>query len=223
MWQAQQPRNELDDWVVAALCTFNRVVLLLIFIAIVCGLCAGSAYAQVPDAAHQYRQQYSRIVRSEWGLNGPVASLAAQISQESQWDCRAVSRVGARGCAQFMPTTATWIGEVDSRLKAGDLSSPTWAFRAQAVYMKWLHDRVKGSAPCEQMAFAMSAYNGGLGWVYRRQKISSRPGVCLGATCDINPGVTPASQHENARYPQRILRELEPRYVNAGWGVGSCS
>lgn len=215
--------NDFDEWVAAALCGFNRFVLALVVIAIIAGLAAGSANAQIPDGARGYRQMYGRIVRSEWGLNAPVASLAAQIHQESQWDCRAVSRVGARGCAQFMPTTANWLGEVDTRLKAADLHSPQWGFRAQAVYMKWLHDRLKGPAPCEQMAFAMSAYNGGLGWVYRRQKLSSRPSVCLGATCDINPGISPANQKENAHYPQRILRELEPRYIQAGWGVGSCS
>jgi soluble lytic murein transglycosylase-like protein len=147
---------------------------LILLIVVVC--CAAlDTNAQIPDGAARYRHDYARIVRSEWGLSAPVASLAAQIHQESGWDCRAVSRVGARGCAQFMPTTAAWIGDVDHSLKAGDLHSPAWAFRAQAVYMKWLHARIKASDECNQMAFAMAAYNGGLGYVYRRQKVSRVP------------------------------------------------
>lgn len=178
--------------------------------------------SQIPPAAARYRMDYARIVRSEWGLAAPVASLAAQIHQESQWDCTAVSRVGARGCAQFMPTTAAWIGDVDHSLREGDVFSPKWAFRSQAVYMKWLAERVKADAPCERMAFALSAYNGGLGYVFKRQKVATYPGRCMGYTCEINPGITQANQRENQHYPLRILRELEPRYVNAGWGVGSC-
>lgn len=202
---------------------FFHVVWALGLIAVVALMVVAPSYAaEVPPPAHAFKNQYTRIVRSEWGLSAPVASLAAQIHQESGWNCRAVSRVGARGCAQFMPTTAAWIGDVDHALSDGDVFSPSWAFRAQAVYVKWLHDRVKGPAPCERMAFALSAYNGGLGWVYRRQKMSTSPLQCFGATCDINPGVAPASQQENAQYPRRILLSIAPLYYAAGWGEQSC-
>jgi soluble lytic murein transglycosylase-like protein len=182
-----------------------------------------TCWAQVPDQARSFKREYTAIARSEWGLLAPVASLAAQIHQESGWNCKAVSFAGARGCAQFMPATAKWIGDVDHRLAAGDVYSPAWGFRAQAVYMKWLHDRVKADTPCERMAFALAAYNGGLGYVYRRQKVSNAPGRCFQSTCDINPGIAPASQRENAAYPRRILLGLEPRYMNAGWGEGVCA
>ena len=207
-----------DNWFVHFVMTL--IVLAVVAIGVL-GV-APHANAQVPPAAAIYKREYVRIVRSEWGLWAPVATFAGQIHQESAWNCRAVSRVGARGCAQFMPTTAVWIGDVDHGLREGDVHSPAWAFRAQAVYMKWLHARIKASDQCEHMAFALSAYNGGLGYVQKRQKLSARPGVCLGATCSINPGITPANQRENAHYPHRILRELEPRYEAAGWGIGSC-
>lgn len=193
------------------------VVLLIAFVWL-----ARDSRADVADRARAYEREYLRVVRSEWGLAAPTASLAAQIQAESDWNCRVVSPVGARGCAQFMPMTAAWLGEYDTDLRDGDLESPAWAFRAQAVYMRWLHDRVKGSAPCDRMAFALSAYNGGLGYVYKRQARSSAPGRCFDATCEINPGISPASQRENARYPRRVLLELEPLYKRAGWGIGSC-
>jgi hypothetical protein len=72
------------------------------------------------------------------------------------------------------------------------------------------------------LAFSLSAYNGGLGWVNRRKAASARPGVCFDATCDINPGIHPANQRENREYPRRILLELEPRYAAVGFGTGSC-
>ena len=185
-------------------------------------LMSKDAYAQIPREAETYRREYIRVCRSEWGLDAPCASLAAQIHQESGWNCQAVSRVGAAGCAQFMPATARWIGEVDRSLAGTDVFSPSWAFRAQSVYMKWLHDRVKGSVPCERMGFAMQAYNSGLGWVYKRQKMHTTPLVCFDAACTVNPGVHPANQREAEEYPVRILKRLEPRYEAAGWGLGSC-
>ena len=204
---------------------FLRVVLELVAGLVALGLLANSCQAAIamPGEAWRFKHEYTRIVRSEWGLDAPIAALAAQIHQESGWNCRAVSPVGARGCAQFMPTTAAWIGDVRHELRGGDVFSPAWAFRAQATYMQWLSARIKASDGCQRMAFALAAYNGGLGYVYRRQKISPRPGVCLDATCEINPGIAAASQRENAEYPRRILRALEPLYVAAQWGGGACS
>lgn len=190
------------------------------FYAVALALIQAQVWGQIPHDAERYKRQYVRIIRAEWGLDAPIASFAAQVHQESSWNCNAVSRVGARSCTQFMPTTANWIQEVRPDLKSDELYSPAWAFRAQAVYMRWLHDRVKGPAPCERMAFALQAYNSGLGWVYRRQKLSPDPRRCFGVTCTINPGVLPANQREAEDYPVRILLRLEPRYK--AWGPGSC-
>lgn len=206
-----------------ALNGFLRLICWIVFACISLGALAVScAYAEVPDGALAYRRDYVRIVRSVWGLDAPVAALAAQIQQESSWNCRAVSRVGAKGCAQFMPATALWIGDVDHSLREGDVYSPAWAFRAQATYMQWLHARIKASDGCNRVAFALAAYNGGLGYVYRRQKLSKRPNVCFDETCEINPGIAAANQRENAEYPKRI-RRLEQAYDTIRWGARACS
>lgn len=175
-----------------------------------------------PVKGTQYQRLYTRIATQSWGgLDAPVASLAAQIHQESGWDCMAVSRVGARGCAQFMPSTAKWIAGFSPTLASGLVNDPAWAFEAQVRYMRWLYDRVQGTPPCERMAFAAAGYNGGLAYVYKRQKASRAPLRCFDATCDINPGITEANQRENAAYPRRILRVLEPQYRS--WGRGICA
>ena len=91
---------------------------------------------------------------------------------------------------------------------------------AQSVYLRELRGLVSNTRnESERMAFALSAYNGGLGHVRRRQALSPDPGRCLGLTCDIRPpGVSAANQAENRAYPRRILLVLMPRYHAAGWG-----
>ena len=66
------------------------------------------AQVQPPQAAARYKLTLLREAHSQWGLDAPVAAFAAQVHQESGWRADAVSRVGARGLAQFMPATARW-------------------------------------------------------------------------------------------------------------------
>lgn len=175
----------------------------------------------IPRQAEAHRLTLKREAHRIWGLDAPVATFAAQVHQESRWREDARSPVGAQGLAQFMPSTATWIGGIYPGLADRAPANPTWALRALVSYDQWLAQRIKAESPCEQMAFALSAYNGGLGWVYKRQKLSATPARCMGATCEINPGITPASQRENAHYPKVILTKFEPMYQ--AWGKGVCS
>lgn len=179
-----------------------------------------SAQAQVPQAAQAYKGLLKRNAHMLWGLDAPVATFAAQVHQESRWRPDARSPVGALGLAQFMPATAAWMGDVDPELRGAQSLNPTWALRALVRYDLWLWQRIKADDDCQRMAFTLSAYNGGLGWVYKRQRLGTEPGVCLGATCRINPGVSAASQRENEHYPEVILQRYEPLY--ASWGPGSC-
>lgn len=184
---------------------------------------AGTARAQIPTDAQPWRAPLTAFAIGAWGPDAPVASFAAQIHQESAWRPSAKSPVGAVGLSQFMPATASWMGKVfPSELADADPTNPLWSLRALVKYDRWLYDRIPADARCERMAFALSAYNGGAGWVYRRQKLSHRPGRCLEDTCEINPGIGMANQRENAAYPKRILRGYEARYVRAGWGQGAC-
>ncbi len=176
----------------------------------------------VPRAAQQYLLPLRREAQRVWGLSAPVATFAAQIHQESRWNASARSPVGALGLTQFMPATARWIGSTDAALASPAPLNPTWAIRALVQYDFWLAQRIKAQDDCQRMAFVLASYNGGLGWVYKRQARSSTPGVCLGATCNINPGITAASQAENAHYPAVILQRFEPLYEAARWGAGSC-
>lgn len=188
-------------------------------------LAAPSASAQGPGLqphreALQHKATLRRNAQMLWGLDAPVATFAAQIHQESRWRLDARSPVGALGLAQFMPTTAAWMGQIDPELRGPAPLNPTWALRAVVSYDRWLWQRIKADSPCERMAYTLAAYNGGLGWVYKRQGLSANPGQCLALSCEINPGISPASQRENAHYPVVILQRLEPLYET--WGPGSC-
>lgn len=184
--------------------------------------CISVVLAQaIPRDALRHQLTLKREAQHAWGLGAPVATFAAQVHQESRWRETARSPVGAVGLAQFMPATSQWIGGLYASLGERAPTNPVWALRALVTYDKWLLERIKAADDCERMAFALSAYNGGLGWVYKRQKLSQAPGVCLGHTCQINPGVTASSQAENAHYPEVILRKYEPLYSR--WGHGSCA
>lgn len=221
----QRPADEFER----SMRGLSRSLLTWLVIALVGPFCAGAlillfapaAKAQTaPAAAQRYEGLLKRNAQMMWGLQAPVATFAAQIHQESRWRPDAKSPVGAEGLAQFMPTTADWIGGVYADLGERTPRNPTWAIRALVSYDRWLWDRITADDACQRMAYTLSAYNGGLGWVYKRQRLSATPGVCLSATCQINPGVSAASQRENAHYPVVIIQQHQPLYAH--WGPGVC-
>ncbi|MBN3250543.1 transglycosylase SLT domain-containing protein [Pectobacterium brasiliense] len=199
-------------------------LLLLLFILLLVGALDSDA-AQPPAVAQQYRNDLIRNARLDWGLNAPVADFAAQLHQESGWNSRAVSPVGAQGLAQFMPATATWISGIMPELKANQPFNPAWSIRALTGYDRWIWQRVTAADDCQRMAMTLSGYNGGLGWVQRDQKLAAQHGLnrqrWFGHVATVNAGRSAANWRENRHYPQRILQELAPRYLT--WGGRSCA
>ena len=190
---------------------------------LVCALLALAlpVQAQVPQAAQPYRALLVRTAHAVWGLDAPVAVLAAQIHQESGWHPQAVSRVGAQGLAQVMPATATWIAGVDPALAARQPFSPAWALRALVTYDRWLYERTPARyAPKDRMWVALRGYNGGLGHWQAEAAASgaARPTrVQVDAACG-RAKRAPVHCRENLDYPHRILVVIQPRY--AAWGPG---
>jgi len=186
------------------------------------------AHAQIPSTANGYQRELTRIVQQEWGMNGRVAVHAAQIHQESAWRANVDSPVGAQGLSQFMPSTSAWIAEIYPDLGAAAPYSPGWAMRAQTRYNRWHWQRLSSAADqCQRWAMALSAYNGGLGWVYRDQKLARAagdpPGVWFGSVEKYTNRASWALR-ENRHYVRHILLTLTPRYTRAGWQGGApCS
>ncbi|MBG6244774.1 lytic murein transglycosylase [Candidatus Symbiopectobacterium sp. 'North America'] len=199
-------------------------LLLLLFILLLVGALDSDA-AQPPAAAQQYRSELIRNARLDCGLNAPVADFAAQLHQESGWDPRAVSPVGAQGLAQFMRATATWISDLMPELKTSQPFNPAWSIRALTRYDLWIWQRITAADDCQRMAMTLSGYNGGLGWVQRDQTLAAQRGLdrqrWFGHVATGNAGRSAANWRENRHYPQRILLALAPRYLT--WGGRSCA
>lgn len=196
------------------------VVCLLVLLWVVLG--PSEAHAQVPAAAHAHRATLTRAAHSQWGLNAPIAALAAQVHQESGWQPQAVSRVGAAGMAQFMPGTAKWWCGLNGLEPAQcQPTNPTWALRALVGYDKWLFERTPTRySAYDRMHVALRAYNGGLGhW----QAEAKATGLRTPSREQVDAVCGAARRHhshcpENLGYPHRILVVLQPRY--AAWGPG---
>lgn len=182
---------------------------------------------QIPGAAYGYRRDMERSAWRVFGPGAPVATLAAQIHQESGWKEQAVSWVGARGLAQFMPSTAEDMARLHPQSCApADPFSPSWAFRCRDLYLRGLLRAVRTPAlpECGAWSFALRAYNGGLGWVRRDRALAAARGIdpddwaAVGA---VNAGRRPDAHRENKEYPERIHR-IALRYERAGWGGVVC-
>ncbi len=186
-------------------------------------LLIGWAVAAVPPAAEQYRRDLVRAAHSAWGLDAPIATLAAQVHAESAWRPRAVSWAGARGLAQFMPSTAAGLARQYTELRPANAFDPRWSLRAQATLMRDLRRQSEPAAgECHLHALAAASYNQGPAWTRRQRDASPTPLRWFGATEAINPGKRHAAWVETHGYVRRILIDLEPVYVAAAWGRGVC-
>lgn len=179
------------------------------------------AQAQVPQHAVRYRLELVRVAHAQWGLNAPVAALAAQVHQESGWRADAVSRVGAQGMAQFMPATSRWWCGRERQAPADCLPlNPTWALRAMVGYDKFLYDRTPARlARYDRLWLALRGYNGGEGHWRAEARTTGR---ALPTRAQIDAACGAARRHpvhcaENLGYPRRILVVLQPRY--RAWGT----
>lgn len=147
----------------------KKIILLLLCCFIVPNLVQAK---NIPSLAIKYKAELIRSARYEWGLNAPVAVFAAQIHTESNWNTNAKSPVGAIGLSQFMPKTADWLPQVMPQIKKANPYNPEWSIRALCAYNHYLYKKLQGNTEYERMAFTLSAYNGGIGWVIKDKKKS---------------------------------------------------
>ncbi len=183
---------------------------------------ACAAEPTIPAAALRHRATLVRAAHFEWGLNAPVATLAAQVHVESGWREGLTSPVGARGLTQFMPRTEKWFGGLRPDLGRPDALNPAWAIRAMCAYDRWLYERATANTPCDRMAKALGWYNGGEGWGRKDETLAVRQGLDPGSWDDlvkVNAGRSKAAKHENILYVERN-RKLEPLYIRGNWGPG---
>lgn len=148
--------------------TVTRRIAAIILYLCVLVLLAGLPLALRADNAELYRGQIVRETQFRFGIPAPAPVIAGQVYQESHFNPLARSPVGAQGLMQFMPATAQW-SETVNHWGTVDPFNPAWSIRAGVWYDRFLYDRVRLYATeCDRWLFALSGYNGGLGYVYKR-------------------------------------------------------
>lgn len=191
--------------------------LLFLALSVLCNCCA---LATTLQSSTRFRLSLEREAVAQFGLDAPVARLAAQIHAESAWEPTAQSPY-AQGLAQFTPPTAQWLPTVCPSVGEPDPWDPAWSLRAIACYDAWLYERVPESASeCERWAFVLSSYNGGLRWLMRDRIRASAKGADPArwfSHVERHSTRSPAAMAENRGYVARILKRLEPAYIAAGW------
>ena len=102
--------------------------------------------------------------------------------------------------------------------------NPDWALRALVRYNRFNYERITARTECDRMAFMLSAYNGGLGWVQRDKRKAKAQGldplIYWQNVELVNSGRSRANFAENRGYPKRIIYRWQPLYIN--WGIPQC-
>jgi hypothetical protein len=103
---------------------------------------------------------YDPYIREAVALHGVDEQLVRAVIQvESEFDARAVSRAGARGLMQIMPSTAV-------RLGVADLFDPRQNILGGVKYLRMLLDMFQGD-----VSLAVAGYNAGERAVMRHQGV----------------------------------------------------
>ena len=203
-------------------------VLALLWGVVGAALFSAAAHGAVPEACRKYEREITRQAHNTFGIvDAPIAMLGAQMQQESSCNPKAKSPF-ASGLTQFTPGTAADLAaRYPTQLGAADPLNEQWAIAAQALYMRDLMAATPGATACDTMAFGLSGYNGGAGWLARDRAVCARTSPCDADRWFDNVANTPdkrrAPQYiaENRGYPQRILLVLMPDYVRADYPGGS--
>ncbi|MDM7324748.1 MAG: transglycosylase SLT domain-containing protein, partial [Thermus sp.] len=110
-----------------------------------------------------YREWVEGYARKE-GLDPNL--LYALLHVESRFDPLARSPTGALGLGQFLRSTWADVARMLGEAPADPLD-PEASIRYAARYLRWLMERCATYEGLEQLACAVTAYNGGIGYTLR--------------------------------------------------------
>jgi membrane-bound lytic murein transglycosylase F len=145
--------------------------------------------------------------------------ILAQMYQESRFDPKRKSWVGALGLLQVMPRTARAHGFEDR-----DLSDPETGIEAGIVYLDWLRERFPSELDVrDRIWFALASYNAGLGHVRDARSLARKKGwnpdkwfgnVDQAMLLLSKPEYHKKSKHGyvRGREPVRYVRDIHNRY-----------
>jgi membrane-bound lytic murein transglycosylase F len=134
--------------------------------------------------------------------------LGSQMFQESRFDPKAKSWVGARGLMQLMPATARQFG-----VRA--ITNPTQNLEGGVRYLLWLEKfwSKRLSDPGERLKFMLASYNAGAGHVEDAQRLAEKHGDDAKKWADVSYWLLQLSKQEYYADPVvrfGFCRGLEP-------------
>jgi soluble lytic murein transglycosylase len=142
-----------------------------------------------------YPLDYEDTIRAAAAANGlPAHLVAGIIRQESAFDPRATSPVGARGLMQLMPATASEMADrLDASYPADGLYDPELSIRLGSAYLAQLIKMFDGN-----VELALAGYNGGPNRILRMWNEA-------GPTPELDDFVENMDLDESRDYVKRIL------------------
>ena len=131
---------------------------------------AGQAGAQ-SAVTDRYDDAFRKYTKRFFGPAFDWRIFKAQSMTESNLNPDAVSRVGARGLMQLMPSTFEDIRTRNPEL--GQINDPEWNIAAGIYYNRQLWRQWQsGVAEAERKPFMFGSYNAGRGTILRAQKVA---------------------------------------------------
>lgn len=180
----------------------GRFIGLCALVGMLAGCAPAAAGTVMPD---KYDRHIHRAVDAYWTDYPRFAAAKAQLFAESRLDPAAVSPVGARGVAQFMP--ATW-DEVTRQLRLGQVSPVSdVAIDAYAYYMAKLRQGWRqGREPADRQPLAQASYNAGVGNIIKAQRVCGGARLWAGIAPCLSEVTGAAHSRETLTYVDRIAR-----------------
>lgn len=136
-----------------------------VLLGLITALCSSELHNTKYDKQIQSAVTYYWIDFPKWKY------YKAQLYQESLLDSKATSHVGAKGLAQFMPST--WL-DMQRELRIPKWVTPyipSYSIKAGAYYMRKLRNSWTWNRPIEERHYlALASYNAGLGNILKAQK-----------------------------------------------------
>lgn len=156
--------------------------------------------------SNKYDRDIQKSVKRYWA-DYPIWKMwKAQLYQESRFKLMALSPVGAKGLAQFMPKT--WI-QISRELKYNKIIIPYssyHAINAGAYYMRKQRNQWNWKRPQEDKHnLALASYNAGLGNILKAQKLCNNA-LLYEDIIKCLPKITGHYSNETITYVKRIKK-----------------
>ena len=165
---------------------------------------------------------------SVFGPNPPCADVLALVETESAFNAEAMSRVGAKGPGQFMPTTAKGMcRNYPTKLCPPKPNDWGWSALAIAYHLKESMDRLTDNtaSECSAGLMSLSEYNGGPVALGRERALCQVDSGCDSTRWFLNVELEKSRADwafkENRDYVFRVFQRSQ-KYMLAGMGRSWC-